>query len=106
VKLRWLAGRQGTGYRKLLLAQGSFWDAWLLDYPTGSEIPLHTDPVAGKRHFRVNIVLKRGTGGEFRGETLLRLGRLTVFRPDIAPHSVACVGKRRRVVLSLGWVTR
>lgn len=33
-RFRWRSGRQGTGYRKLLLAQGSSWDAYLLDGPT------------------------------------------------------------------------
>ncbi len=29
--LRWQPGRQGTGYRKLLLAQGRRWDLYVLD---------------------------------------------------------------------------
>ena len=104
---RWQPGRQGTGYRKLLLASGKTWDAWLLHYPPGSSVPPHRDPVAGK-HWRANVLL----WGEdaFRivqpycSSDVRRWKRIvTVFRPDIFLHEVRAVS-RRRVVLSLGWV--
>jgi hypothetical protein len=98
-RFRWQAGRQGTGYRKLLLAQGRRWDLYVLDYPPGTSIPTHVDPVPGRRHWRANLVL----WGEhaFEGDAALRIGRLVVFRPDVAQHGVARV-TRRRLVLSFG----
>jgi hypothetical protein len=99
--MRWEQGRQGTGYRKLLLRRGSNWDLWVLDYPVGTSIPRHTDPLPNKkRHFRANIRLL-GEEDLFEGESLFRLGRLVVFRPDIMPHAVSQV-RRRRVLLSFG----
>lgn len=100
--LRWSDGRQGTGYRKLALAAGGAWDLWLIDYPPGTEIPAHTDPVPGKRHFRANLRLR----GEdlFDGRALLRLGPLILFRPDVTPHAVRRT-TGRRWILSLGWTT-
>jgi hypothetical protein len=98
-RFRWQPGRQGTGYRKLLLAQGRRWDLYVLDYPRGTSIPTHVDPVPGRRHWRANLVL----WGErsFQGAAVLRIGPLVVFRPDVTPHAVEQV-TRRRVVLSFG----
>jgi hypothetical protein len=83
----------------MLLAQGRRWDLYVLDYPPGTRIPTHVDPVPGRRHWRANLVL----WGEraFEGDAVLRLGPLVVFRPDVMPHAVARV-TRRRVVLSFG----
>lgn len=99
MRLRWQPGRQGTGYRKLAVAQGRHWDLYILDYPPGTAIPTHTDPVPGRDHWRANVVV----WGErsFEGDAVLRLGPLVVFRPDVMPHSVARV-TRRRVVVSFG----
>jgi hypothetical protein len=99
MRFRWEAGRQGTGYRKLRLAQGRRWDLYLIDYPRGTSIPEHVDPVPGRRHWRANLRL----WGEdaFEGDAVLRVGPLVVFRPDITPHGVRTV-HRRRVLLSLG----
>lgn len=71
----------------------------MLDYPPGTAIPAHVDPVPGRRHWRANVVL----WGEraFEGDAVLRVGPLVVFRPDVMPHGVANVS-RRRVVLSFG----
>ena len=55
---RWAPGRQGGGYRKLLLARGRSWDAYVLDYPPGSGVSVHRDPVDGRRHYRLNVVLR------------------------------------------------
>ena len=99
MRLRWEAGRQGTGYRKLLLGQGRRWDLYLIDYPPGTSIPKHVDPVPGRRHWRANLRL----AGEdaFDGDAVLRLGRLVLFRPDVMPHGVTTV-RRRRLLLSFG----
>lgn len=100
--MRWESGRQGTGYRKLRLWQSDrlFSDAYLIDYPPHTRIPTHVDKVPGKRHYRINILL--WGQDNFRGETLFSLGPLKFFRPDISPHSVEEVS-RRRLVLSIGW---
>ena len=64
--MRWQRGRQGTGYDKLLLLANPFvipFDFYLLRFPDGTEIPPHQDPVTGKRHYRLNIILKRPRAG-------------------------------------------
>jgi hypothetical protein len=98
-RFRWQPGRQGTGYRKLLLAQGRRWDLYVLDYPPCTSIPTHVDPVPGRRHWRANLLV----WGEraFEGAAVMRIGPLVVFRPDVTPHGVARV-TRRRLVLSFG----
>lgn len=99
--MKWVEGRQGTGYKKLLLAEGKSWDCYLIDYPPHTHIPTHTDPVPGKKHFRLNILL-RGEDN-FRGNTIFATKRIKLFRPDISPHSVEEVSTRR-LIFSLGWV--
>lgn len=83
----------------MLLAQGKRWDFYVIDYPAGTSIPEHTDPVPGRRHWRANLRLL----GEdaFEGLASLKLGRLIVFRPDVTPHAVRSV-RRRRMLLSFG----
>jgi hypothetical protein len=103
--MRWQVGRQGTGYHKLNLFQwgsGQLWgaDCWLIKYPANASIPTHTDPVPGKRHYRLNILL-RGED-KFKGETIFATKRIKFFRPDITPHSVEEVSKPR-LILSIGW---
>lgn len=103
----WTLGRQGTGYYKCKLFQSSLLklDLYLLKYPPGSEIPIHSDPVPGRKHYRVNLVLLKGKGGEFWCERpILLLGRLKIFRSDF-PHSVSKVEKTR-LVLSLGYTRK
>jgi hypothetical protein len=99
MRLRWQPGRQGTGYRKLLIARGRRWDLYILDYPVGTSIPKHVDPVPGRKHWRTNFVL-RGESA-FEGDAVLRVGPLVVFRPDVTTHAVTTVA-RRRIVLSFG----
>jgi hypothetical protein len=99
MRLRWTPGRQGTGYRKLLLAQGRRFDLYVIDYPPGTSVPTHVDPVPGRRHWRANLRLWGDDA--FDGDAVVRFGRLVVFRPDVTPHAVSTV-RRRRVVLSLG----
>jgi hypothetical protein len=95
----WESGRQGTGYLKMVLRQGSFYDIFLIKYPVGTHIPAHIDPVPGKKHFRLNIRLKGENN--FNGMSLFNFGRITLFRPDITPHSVKQVTKER-LILSIG----
>jgi len=106
--MRWQPGRQGTGYLKRLLLQRAGpplpFDLYLLKYPPGTQIPEHTDPVAKGRHYRLNLVLKRGRGGEFRcAAPIVNTRRVKLFRPDVQPHSVETV-LATRYVLSLGWI--
>lgn len=98
--MRWEKGRQGTGYMILKLFQGKSFDCYLIDYPADTHIPTHTDPLPGKKHYRINILLK----GEdkFKGETIFATKRIKFFRPDISPHSVERVSKPR-LILSFGW---
>lgn len=110
-ELCWQKGRQGTGYEKLpLLVSKRFgFDVYLLRYRPGAYIPWHLDPVPGKRHYRLNLVLKKAKlGGDCyyqnaRGESKFA-GRLHFFRPDVVPHRVSAVNGSVRYVLSIGWV--
>lgn len=100
----WEPGRQDSGYDKLLLIEGPSFDAWLLRFPVGSQIPLHRDPVSGARHYRLNLVLIRARrGGEFECEgALLDRPRIKLFRSDRCAHAVTRVEEGTRYVLSLG----
>lgn len=106
---RWEQGRQQSGYDKMLLA-GARWplkfDLYLLKFPTGSEIPPHTDPVTESRHYRLNIVLKNAIeGGEFIcKDPIFETRRLKLFRPDVSEHQVTKIIKGQRLLLSLGWL--
>jgi hypothetical protein len=109
--LRWQRGRQASGYDKMLLATALWplpFDCYLLRFPTGSEIPPHTDPVSTGRHYRLNIVIWRArAGGEFVCATpIFETRRIKFFRPDACEHSVTRVTAGTRYVLSLGWVRR
>jgi hypothetical protein len=100
----WQEGRQGTGYLKLKLFQNNFMDAYILKFPKGSRVPPHKDPVEGKKHYRMNLILRKGKGGEFEcKETILNLSRLKLFRPDLNEHSVSEVTDGTRLLLSVGW---
>ncbi|HEY4057938.1 MAG TPA: hypothetical protein VGM39_15090 [Kofleriaceae bacterium] len=99
--LKWELGRQGSGYRKMKLGQGRFWDLYVLDYPPGIGIPEHSDPVAGKRHLRVNLAVRTGHSVLSAEAMLFHIGqRLSVFWSD-RKHSVTA-NESRRVVVSLG----
>lgn len=107
--LRWVRGRQQTGYEKMLLATARFplpFDLYLLRYPTGSSVPPHVDAVDGRRHFRLNVVLREAeVGGEFSCRSaILQTRPIKLFRPDVAEHSVSEIRQGSRLVLSLGWV--
>lgn len=102
--MRWQQGRQGTGYRKLLLARGRRFDLWLLHFPTGSHVPEHRDAVTRGRHVRVNLVLRQAaSGGEFRcAQPIVDWSRLKVFRSDLCEHAVTRIKRGNRWVLSFG----
>lgn len=105
--LTWTEGRQLSGYLKktlFSLSLGKFGvDCHFLKFPEGSSIPTHTDPVDGKTHYRLNILLKKAEeGGLFYLSNERRLGRFQFFRPDIQKHKVSKVVKGTRYVLSFG----
>ena len=54
---------------KMLLIQNPYlipFDCYLIRYRKGAEIKTHTDPVEGKDHHRINVVLKKAEfGGHF-----------------------------------------
>lgn len=100
---KWVEGRQGGTYRKKLLAR--FWnvfDAYLIQYDAGYNMPIHIDYVPHGNHYRLNIVLYGG--GKFEcDQTIINLSdRVILFRPDMKPHSVSC--PKKRLVLSFGFV--
>lgn len=104
----WQPGRQGTGYQKLKIAQGKWWDCWLIYYRPGDGIGWHRDDVPdGKSHWRINIRL----WGEdtFRAEPeychhpIYTFWRGVLFRPDLIPHRVE-VSTKSRLMLSIGWI--
>jgi hypothetical protein len=100
--MRWEPGRQGTGYSKLRLY--SLWrtDCYILHYPVGSHVPLHSDPVPGRRHWRANLILRGEDAFWTEKPPLIDWAWLKVFRSD-EPHSVGQVA-RDRWVLSFGLV--
>lgn len=105
---RWEQGRQGSGYDKMLLLTGYFpipFDIYLIKYPKGAFIPAHIDPVSDKKHFRLNMVLKKAKkGGEFIcKDPIYNSSRIKLFRPDISEHSVTLVEEGNRYLLSIGW---
>ena len=104
--MKWVKGRQETGYERLTLIQGGFlpFDLHILRYRPGDHIPPHTDPVESERHYRLNIILTKAHGGEFHGTTIFETKRIKFFRPDIMEHSVTEVTHGTRYVLSIGWV--
>jgi len=92
-----------------MLLLTSWWpipfDVYLLKYPTGTNIPEHTDVVHGARHCRLNIILRKGGGGVFSCEKcIINTSRIVLFRPDINKHSVSPITKGSRIVLSIGWL--
>lgn len=104
--MRWVPGRQGSGYFKFLLFAFAFplfgVDAYILKYPRSSYIKAHLDPVRGK-HYRLNIVLKKAeVGGLFYKNGAFHSGRINFFRPDRETHGVSQVGLGTRYVLSIG----
>lgn len=102
--LRWVPGRQRTGYEKLPLFELPFCDLYLLRYVPGTHVPKHQDPVQGRRHYRANLEIRRAReGGKFHCDgPLFKMGRLSIFRSDATPHWVTRVESGTRYVLSFG----
>lgn len=109
----WEKGRQNTGYEKLKLYQFLNMDCYLLRYKVGDSIPTHTDPVPGRKHYRLNFELKKPEkGGKLRYgpcsaallDTIVKSEnkRIVFFRSDIIPHSVTEIKKGERLVLTFG----
>ena len=108
---KWVEGRQGTGYSKMLLAcayKPIPFDFYLIRYRKGQGIPTHTDPVPGWRHFRLNMeFIRSGEGGQFECEgKTKKFWRFVLFRSDQCPHSVSPVVSGERYVFSLGWLLK
>ena len=113
--IRWQAGRQGTGYQKLAIVKGPFFDVWLIRYPKGAHLPEHKDPLTPDawlkaplwwepKHFRLNVVLRHAKkGGHFVCErAIFRTRHIALFRPDKVAHSVTKILRGTRYVLSFG----
>ena len=108
---RWRMGRQGSGYEKFLLFANPLlvpFDCYLLRFRPGSYVPGHVDKVDGRKHFRVNIILKPAkTGGEFTcSDPIFVNDRIKFFRPDQSRHAVSEIKEGTRFVLSFGWVLK
>ena len=109
---RWERGRQGGGYKKMLLMCSQWpmpFDWYLIKFPRGSFIDEHLDEVEGDfKHWRLNITLKRcARGGKFRcAESYINMPLIALFRPDIMEHSVQRIDDGTRYVLSIGWLTK
>jgi hypothetical protein len=106
---QWQQGRQKSGYEKIRLVSIKWpmaFDAYLLRFKRGSEVPLHTDEVKEGKHHRLNIVLKNAQeGGDFVCEApIFESKRIKYFRPDISAHRVSRVVIGTRYVFSVGWV--
>jgi hypothetical protein len=102
---KWVDGREGTGYQILTLVRTSIlpFDCYIIRYPTGSYMPPHRDKVKGKKHYRLNLILRRARGGEFVVKNaIFRSSRLNIFRPDLETHSVTKVESGTRYVFSIG----
>jgi len=106
----WEEGRQQSGYYKMCLARGKFWDLYILKYAKGAYIKRHFDYVPdGYEHHRINFTLLRAEqGGTFfkmvKGKKIYFSSRFANFRPDIEIHGVSKIAKGARYVLSIGWI--
>lgn len=107
--MRWVKGRQGTGYEKLKLFQFLNMDCYILRYKVGDSIPWHTDPVPNRKHYRLNIELKKAeSGGKLwmiPDNNMVHKHikeRIILFRSDIVPHMVTKIKKGTRYVLTFG----
>jgi len=81
-------------------------DCYLLRFRSGAKIPSHIDPVTDKRHYRLNIIIRKAKqGGKFVcSDPIYSNRRIKLFRPDLSPHAVTKVTKGTRYVVSIGWV--
>ncbi len=117
--LRWIDGRQGGGYERMLLLRSAWFkfDFYLLRLPTGAIVQPHIDRVPdGFEHHRINITLRsaRSGGVTFIDPKPVSRERSTYdiapkhyrFRPDIQRHGVNKVLEGSVLLLSFGWLKR
>lgn len=109
--LKWVKGRQNTGYEKMLIYQfklfGKGFDCYLLRYKVKDEIPAHVDPIPGKKHFRLNIELVQAkVGGDLffyqDRQWKHQYRKWVFFRSDLQPHKVTRVVQGERIVITFG----
>lgn len=104
---KWEPGRQGGDYRKKLIFAFKIpfmfaMDSYIVEFGPRYYLNKHKDKVEGKRHFRLNIVLK-GKGRFICEKTIFERKRIVFFRPDIREHSMIN-GHEKRRILSIGFV--
>lgn len=97
---KWIPGRQLGQYEKMKIFSFSFLDCYLIRYKADFQLPIHTDLVENKKHYRLNIVL-RGEDA-YIGSHIFRFPKIVCFRSDL-PHGTKLLTKPR-LVLSFGWV--
>lgn len=108
--MKWVDGRQGTGYKVwkfFSFGEHSKFgaDCVVIKYPEGTYIPTHKDKAPeGSTSYRLNIILKAPEeGGKFFGKTIFSLGsRVHLFKPSESEHSVSKILKGSRLVFSVG----
>lgn len=104
--MKWKKGRQKTKYYVLTLISFWFFDLHVIKIPANSWIPWHTDPVTGRRHFRLNIHFGKYRGGNFicpdRIFSWFR-NKIVFFRPDINQHKLSKVKAGTQYILSFGF---
>ena len=102
--MKWVDGRQKSGYLKSTFFQFKRLDMHLIKYPEGASIPEHIDAVEYGKHYRLNIILKQPKkGGIFKcDKTIIDWKNVKLFRSDIHKHSVTKIDIGERVVLSIG----
>ncbi len=103
----WLAGRQRSGYEKMILFINRHFvpfDLHLLKYLQGSFVPSHVDYIAGYRHYRLNIILRQPLeGGVFECRHPIFVSRWVNFFRSDRVHSVTKINKGSRYVFSIGF---
>lgn len=106
--MKWTPGRQGGDYRKMLLFRWLPWlDVYLIDYEPHTGLGWHRDIVDGRRHWRLNIMLRRGGALFVRkldGALQLSYRRVEFFRSD--DWHMVTKSMSRRLVLSFGFTLR
>lgn len=93
------------GYKIFTIFFNKRFDCYLFHYKEGSYIPRHKDPSFGKRHYRLNIVLKKPKeGGQWLcKKTIFNFKeRVIVFRADDSYHQITKITKGDRWLLSFG----
>jgi hypothetical protein len=117
--LRWVGGRQGGDYQRMLLLRSSWlkFDFYLLCLPTGSNVRPHIDKAPpGFEHHRINATLRQAIKG---GVTYIDPKVISNekseyepapkhyhFRPDIHRHYVTKVEEGSVLLLSFGWLRK